>query len=704
MPEVWIGFGCSANHGIASQLLFPMPTLTFTPEHWSTADEALRREWLVTNGLGGWASGSIGGANTRRYHGTLVAALRPPIDRRVLVSKIDDWATVDGGRYGLTANEFADGTIDPRGWQYLQRFELVDGLPHWRYRLGEALLEKTVFMPYGHNATWTIYKYHLGRGPLVLEITPLLNQRDFHGQTQVSQWAPMYEFTPSGTGIHLFPGAHPIWLVNPGGSFTPDHAWIKNVYYRVEQGRGLPETEDVFKIGSIIATLTPEDTLAVLVSAEQPDPAAYHWRGALNAVQTRQRAIVDQSRLPPESPDWVKQLVLAADQFIVERTDSALQPINQWRPPLSTSNRTVIAGYPWFSDWGRDTMIALPGLTLTTHRDSEAAGILRTFAQHISQGMLPNRFPDSGETAEYNTVDATLWFFHAIDRYLQATNDEALARELFPTLEDIVSWHVRGTRYRIHVDTDGLVFAGEPGVQLTWMDAKVGDWVVTPRIGKPVEINALWINALRVMAHLAQRLTLKSGHDYVALAEKALHGFEKFWYSEQGYLFDVIDIPTDKAGATTHLLGRDTRFRPNQLFAISLPYAPLDPKSERAQAIVDKCQRELLTPYGLRSLAADSADYKPYFRGGPLERDGAYHQGTVWGWLIGPFVEAHYKVHGDKRQAVEFLKPLAGALEIFGVGSLAEVYDATLPFIPGGCFAQAWSVSEALRVWRLLTS
>ncbi len=672
-----------------------MPTFTFTPSHWSNVDDALRREWLVTNGLGGWASGTIGGANTRRYHGALVAALHPPVGRTLLVNKLDDWATVGETRYGLTANEFIDGSVDPRGWQYLIRFELKDGLPHWHYRLGDAVLEKTVFMPYGHNATWTIYKYHLGRGPLVLEITPLLNHRNIHEQTQASHWMPMYEFTATGAAIYLVPGAHPIWIINPGGTFNPAHIWVNNLHYRLEQARGLPANEDAFRIGAITATLTPEDTFGVLVSAEHPSPMGYHWREALNAAETRSREIVARCRFPAGTPAWVEQLALAADQFLVLRAEADLSPIKKWRrtEPLKAPQRAVIAGYPWFSDWGRDTLIALPGLTLCTRREDEAAGILRTFAKYLSEGLLPNRFPDADQSPEYNTVDATLWYFNALDRYVCATGDEALAGELFPTLEEIVSWHLRGTRHNIHCAADGLIYAGEPGIQLTWMDAKVDDWVVTPRMGKPVEINALWINALRIMHGLAARLNLKAAHDYLALAEKALQSFERFWYAGGGYLYDVIDDPEK---------GNDASLRPNQLLAVSLPYAPLEAKSDRARAVVDTCLRELVTPVGLRSLDANAPKFRRTFTGGPLERDTAYHQGTVWGWLLGPFVEAHFKVYGDKAQALAFLQPLATQLESYGVGSLAEVYDATEPYLPGGCIAQAWSVSEALRLWREL--
>lgn len=673
-----------------------MPVISLYPSDWQNADEALKREWIVTNGLGGWASSTIGGANTRRYHGALVAALHPPVDRRVLVNKLDDWVMVNDVRYGLTANEFADGTIDPRGWECLQKFELKDGVPHWHYTVGNVHLRKTIFMPYGHNAVWVIYHYHYGNSPIRIEITPILNHRDFHAETKRDDsWQPKFDPVEGGTKVRLYADAHPIWLVYPGGQFEAKPVWVEKFLHRAEKERGEPEIEDALMIGTIRAVLTPGDTFAMLVSAEAPSPAAYKWRADLDFVQTRHRTLVAQSRLPADAPGWVQQLALAADQFIVARTDSNLPIVSKWRngEQGSNSNKTVIAGYHWFSDWGRDTMIALPGLCLSTHRYAEAASILRTFAQHISQGMLPNRFPDSGELPEYNTVDATLWYFHAIDRYIETTGDEALARELFPALEDIVGWHLRGTRYNIKCDEDGLIYAGEPGVQLTWMDAKVNDWVVTPRVGKPVEISALWINALHVMQTLSTRLGLTATHDYSALAAKAIKGFEKFWNEAAGCLYDVIDTP-----------GLDASIRPNQLFAISLPHGPIEANSDRAKSILAVCQRELLTPYGLRSLAPGSPDYKPHFGGARLIRDGAYHQGTVWGWLIGPFVEAHYKVHGDKEAALRFLQPLEEAMQFYGIGSLAEVYDATEPFKPGGCMAQAWSVAEALRLWRVLRS
>lgn len=386
----------------------------------------------------------------------------------------------------------------------------------------------------------------------------------------------------------------------------------------------------------------------------------------------------------------MRHLALAADQFIVERSLDD-----------DTPGATIIAGYPWFSDWGRDTMIALPGLTLSTGRPELAAIILRTFARYVDQGMLPNRFPDAGETPEYNTVDATLWYVHAIYQYWQATGDTGLTKELYPVLVDIIDWHRRGTRYGIHVADDGLLFSGAPGVQLTWMDAKVGDWVVTPRIGKAVEINALWHNALRVMAGLARHIGQPEAviNHYSEEAERVAETFrQRFWYEAGGYLYDVIDGPDGELGSDGQR--RDASLRPNQIFAVSLPFKLLN--EAQAQAVVDTCARELWTSYGLRSLAATAQAYTGHYGGPPLARDGAYHQGTVWGWLLGPFATAHHRVYGDALQAKAFLAAMADHMAAGCLGSLSEIFNGDPPHSPRGCFAQAWSVAELLRAWREL--
>jgi predicted glycogen debranching enzyme len=384
----------------------------------------------------------------------------------------------------------------------------------------------------------------------------------------------------------------------------------------------------------------------------------------------------------PESaaaPGWIAQLVLAADQFIVRRA-----------APEDPDGLTVMAGYHWFGDWGRDTMIALPGLTLTTGRPEAARSILTTFARFVDRGMLPNRFPDAGEAPEYNTVDATLWYFEAIRAYHEATGDDGLLKELFGVLEAIIAAHREGTRYGIRVDpADGLLASGEPGVQLTWMDARVGDWVVTPRTGKAVEINALWYNALRAMAAFAARLD-RPASEYRRLAERVAAGFERFWHEPGGYCHDVIDSPA----------GDDPTLRPNQILAVSLPESPLPPARQRT--VVDAVASRLLTSYGLRSLAPDHPHYRGRYGGDQWTRDGAYHQGTVWAWLLGPFALAHFRVHRDTEAARSFLLPLADHLGDYGVGSIAEIFDGDAPFRPAGCIAQAWSVAETLRAWHEL--
>ena len=395
---------------------------------------------------------------------------------------------------------------------------------------------------------------------------------------------------------------------------------------------------------------------------------------ALHNERNRQSALV--AALSPATPTWIRQLTWAADQFLVRRADGGA---------------SVIAGYPWFTDWGRDTMIALPGLTLATGRVAEAAAILRSFAAHLSDGMLPNRFPDGGEAPEYNTVDATLWYFAAVGAYVSVGDDRHFAEELFPVLADIVAWHDRGTRYGIHVDShDQLLAAGSPDVQLTWMDARVGARVVTPRSGKAVEINALWQHALRVMRALARRL----GHDaaardYDERATAHARAFaERFWYADGGYLYDVVDTPDG---------GDDARLRPNQIFAVALSDALLDDLQRRA--VVATCQRELWTPFGLRSLARHDPDYCGRYVGGPRQRDAVYHQGTVWSWLAGPFARAHHLVHGDADAALGLLEPLAAHLHHTGLGSVSEIFDGDAPHAARGCFAQAWSVATLLEAW-----
>ena len=644
-------------------------------------EQAIGREWLVTNGIGGFACGSVGEINTRRYHGLLVAALSPPVARTLLVSSLDTTVQYGPERYRLATHEYADGTVDPDGYLRIESFQLDRGTPVWRYAIADALLEKRVVMAPGRNTTYVHFHVLRAGAVLDLECMPLCTYRDYHGHSH-GGWNLQPREIADGFEVAAFPGARSYRVICRGATFVNDPDWHWNFRHRAETARGLDDTEDLFRPGRFTLRLAQGQQATVVLSAESDGPEAI----ASVQAQIRRRQTVLLDKLPAKVPDWIGRLALAADQFLVERHYADQAP-----------GKTVIAGYPWFSDWGRDTMIALPGLTLATRRYEMAAGILRTFAAHISDGMLPNRFPDDAAAPEYNTVDATLWYFHAIDQYTRHSDDLALATELYPALADIIAWHRRGTRYGIRVDSqDGLLAAGEAGVQLSWMDARVGDWVVTPRSGKAVEVNALWYNALHIMASLATRLGKDTqAAEYRQAAAQARSGFQRFWNGARECLYDVIDGPEGEPGAD----GRnyDGRLRPNQLLAVSLPHSPLE--AAQRKAVVDTCARELLTPYGLRSLARGEPGYRERYQGGPRERDGAYHQGTVWAWLIGPFVDAHYRVYRDAATARAFLEPLALHLDTAGVGSISEIFDAEAPYTARGCFAQAWSVAEVLRAW-----
>jgi predicted glycogen debranching enzyme len=643
---------------------------------------AASREWLATNGLGGWASGTVSGANTRRYHGFFVPALQPPLGRTVLVSKLDEWARVGEQLFSLGCNEFADGTVAPRGYRHIESFQLDLGVPTWTYALAEALLEKRLWMPHGQNTALVTYTLRRTPRPVQLTVRAFITGRDVHGETRASRaqgGAPTPEVTTNGARACCQAGGIAFYLTASHGAFTPTRRWRRNIKHRVETERGLPDQEDHFEAGEFTTTLHPGETLAL--AATLTPAADLGWEAALAAEHARAAGLITRAGLEA-APAWVRQLVLAADQFIVRRG----------------AGHTVIAGYPWFGDWGRDTMIALPGLMLTTRRYDVAADTLRTFARFVSQGMLPNRFPEQGETPEYNTVDATLWYFHAVQQYVEATGDLRLARDLFPVLEDMLAWHVRGTRYNIHLDpADDLLYQGEAGAQLTWMDVKIGDWVVTPRTGKPVEINALWINALRVTGHLCRQLGVLPRQPYADMAERSARSFGKFWYAAGRYLYDVIEGPQ----------GDDAALRPNQLIALALPYGPWagPAHAARARELVELCAAHLLTSYGLRSLSPGHPDYRGVFTGDQRQRDAVYHQGTVWGWLIGPLVDAYLLAGGDADAhasvdtARSWLAPFEHHLADFGLGSVAEVFDGDAPFAPRGCPAQAWSVAEVLRAW-----
>jgi predicted glycogen debranching enzyme len=645
---------------------------------------AERREWLVTNSIGGYASGTISGLLTRRYHGLLIAALQPPLGRTLLVTKLDETATYDGRTYPLFANRWAGGQVQPAGFHYLERFYLEGTTPVWAFACADALLEKRIWMQPGANTTYVRYDLRRATAPLTLTIKALVNYRGHHGNTHADDWQMQIASMKHGLRVTAFQGATPFYLLSDQAKATAQHDWYKNFFLSVEDYRGLEAHEDHLHAGGFRATLHPGESLT-LVASTQATPnldgaCAYTERQAYEQDLIAQSGVLSQSKDGhADAPDRASHLVLAADQFIVRR------PLSDEGVSDDPDGLTVIAGYPWFGDWGRDTMVSLPGLTLVTGRHDVAARILRTFARFVDQGMLPNRFPEADETPEYNTVDATLWYFEAIRAYHAATGDDALLRELFPVLQEIIEWHQRGTRYHIHVDpADGLLYAGEPGVQLTWMDAKVNDLVVTPRIGKPVEVNALWYNSLCSMASFAYRLNEPADH-YEILAEQVCIGFARFWNKATGCCYDVMGGPD----------GDDPALRPNQLLAVSLPYSPLWPEQQRA--VVNVCARHLLTSHGLRSLASDDPAYIGRYGGDQRQRDAAYHQGTVWGWLMGPFVSAYRRVYRDHEQARSFLQPLIHHLADHGLGSISEIFDGDPPFTPRGCIAQAWSVAEVLR-------
>jgi predicted glycogen debranching enzyme len=631
-----------------------------------------KREWLETNGLGGFASSTVSGINTRRYHGLLVAATKPPVGRMVLLSKVEESLIIDGRRYELSANRYP-GVVHPQGYQYLKEFR-QDPFPVFVYQVEDVELEKSIFMVHGENTTVAQYVVRgAGATKRSLELRPLVAFRDYHNTTHANgALNPAYEATPGTVKLTPYPGLPALYLAHTDAEVRPGGNWYRNFEYDVERERGLNFQEDLFNPCLLVFDLNLNERPAWIASTEA--------RSSSTADALREREIERRRALfegAPVDDGFVQSLVVAADQFIVQR---GKEP-------------SVIAGYHWFSDWGRDTMIALPGLTLATDRPDVARGILQAFAMHVDRGMLPNRFPDAGEAPEYNTVDATLWFFEAVRALVEKTGDYEFVRQsLYPVLADIISWHERGTRYGIRVDADGLLCAGEPGVQLTWMDAKIGDWVVTPRHGKPVEIQALWYNALRVMKHLAE----KYGYDsdpgrYAEMAERARGAFESlFWNESQGCLFDLVD--------GDH---RDSAIRPNQIFAVSLTYRMLSPR--QARSVVDVVKRDLLTPYGLRSLAPTDPAYRGRYEGDPYNRDSAYHQGTVWPWLLGPYLRAYLRVNdyspAAKSQAEKWFVDLQRYIQNEGVGQVPEVFDGDAPHRAGGCMAQAWSVAEVLHTY-----
>ena len=624
---------------------------------------ALTREWLETNGVGGFSSSTISGLNTRRYHGLLIAATKPPVGRFVLLSKLEETLLIDGRRYELSVNQYP-GVIHPQGFNYQTAFRL-DPFPAFTYDVDGVRVNKSVFMVHGENTTVVQYELEHAAGSnhrdIKLEVRPLIAFRDYHSTTHENgALNAQIETHPGLTTFRPYSDLPALHLAHDPADIDANGFWYRNFQYAVEQERGLDFAEDLFNPCTLTFEMNSRTMVNIIASTAQHD--------AGNADAYRKAEVERRSN---KKTDVVTLLRTAADQFIVSRE----------------RGETVIAGYHWFADWGRDTMIALPGLTLVNGRWDVAKHVLTEFSKHVDEGMLPNRFPDAGEAPEYNTVDATLWFFEAVRSFLQYTGDYDFVRtNLYSVLKEIIDWHVKGTRYRIHVDEDGLIFAGEPGVQLTWMDAKVGDQVITPRHGKPVEIQALWYNALRVMEDLAERFN--EPQEYGAMANKTRASFNAlFWNEQSGCLYDVINGES-----------RDASIRPNQVIAISLT-STMIPK-ERATTILGVVERELLTPRGLRTLSPSDPNYIGRYEGGPASRDGAYHQGTVWPWLMGPYITAYVKTFGRKagqRFGAMWLENFQQHLHEACLGQVSEIFDGDAPHTPRGCVAQAWSVAELLR-------
>jgi len=663
------------------------------PEADPSTEPLLSREWLLTNGLGGYASGTVAGAATRRYHGLLIAALPAPHGRTMMLNHLSELLRLpDGSIVRFGGSEWATRSLELHGTGNLREFRLDMGLPVWRYQFNGFVLEKRVLLVFRQNTVHVTYRLTDGDGPVRLMVQPSLHFRPHDDPVSTKLTGPhvltavegRYEISDGGP-------LPPLRLLLHGqrAAFTLEAKRSPEVLYRVEESRGYDSKGELWSPGYFRIELAKGQDATLVASTETWETVQALKPGeAEQAERVRVQRLIDQA--PPEARTGLAgELVLAADQFIITpagRVEEAARA-----RAAGDEVRTVIAGYHWFTDWGRDTMIGLEGLTLCTGRRREAGYILRTFAHYVRDGLIPNLFPEGEKEGLYHTADATLWFFHAVFRYLQATGDRTTLKLILPKFRDIIAHHLRGTLFNIHVDpADGLLSQGQEGYQLTWMDAKVGDWVVTPRRGKAVEINALWYNALRLMeTWLREEGDEAAAKEAAGHAEKARASFNRrFWNADKGYLFDVVDGEK----------GDDASCRPNQVFAISLDHPVLD--RERWAPVLKVVKERLWTPVGLRSLAPGSPDYKPQYYGDLRSRDAAYHQGTVWAWLAGPFVDAWLKTHPDDRAgAREFLSGFGRQMGEACVGSIGEIFDAEAPFTPRGCVAQAWSVAEVLRAW-----
>ncbi len=653
------------------------------------SDPHVMEEWLVTNGLGGYAAGTVSGAVTRRYHGLLIAAFPNQLGRVMMLNGLSERLRLPNRRVVYTGAEELAG-ITPEAGLTLTEFRLEAGLPVWRYEVDGFVLEKRIILPYRQNTVHITYLLLAGKGKLRLGLRPEIHFRS-HDALVSERRSTHYKLSVYEDQFEIAAAADlPVLRLivhGPSTAFTFDRKETSLIPYRTERHRGYEWQGSLWSPGYFRCDLVEGDLTTLVASTEE-------WRKirVLSPEETfraemDRRKLLLQATLPPARTGPAAELVLAADQFIItpvgRREEKLLRDSGE-------EGQTVIAGYHWFTDWGRDTMISLEGLTLMTGRQDEAGRILRMFAHYIVDGLIPNMFPEGERDGLYNTADATLWFFHAIHRYVQITNDRATLKLLLPKLVEIIEHHRNGTRFAIGMDPkDALLRQGQEGYQLTWMDAKVGDWVVTPRRGKAVEINALWYNALRLMAGWLKEEGQESTMNHMnETADQVRESFNRrFWYEQGGYLYDVVDAENG---------GCEDACRPNQVFAISLDHQVLD--EVRWEPVMDVVTDRLLTPFGLRSLAPGHPDYKARYYGDLRSRDAAYHQGTVWAWLIGPYVDAWRKLHpGKEQEARRFLTGFMAHLDEACIGSISEVFDAEAPYTPRGCVAQAWSVAEVLR-------
>lgn len=656
-------------------------------------DRFLREEWLVANGLGGYASGTIAGVPTRRFHGLLVAALPAPLGRTMMFNHLGERLRFpDGAVVRLSCDECGPGAAELLGAEHLAEFRLEMGLPVWLYEINDLIIEKRVLMPHLQNTVHVTYRLLSGDTRARLELRPAFFFRPHEARISDPLQGPftltIVEDRYEIRGRDDYPPLR-LRLRGREAALTLDQGIIKEQFYRVEARRGYDSQGALWSPGYFHVTLSRDEDVTLIASTEA-------WT-TIFAISTHEAPFAERERrhrllsiaAPPAHDQFGAELTLAADQFVIIPV-GRVEEFARARA-VGDEVRTIIAGYHWFTDWGRDTMIGLEGLTLVTGRFAEAGWILRTFAHYVRDGLIPNMFPEGEIEGRYHTADATLWFFHALDRYLRATGDRDTLRQILPTLRGIVRHHIEGTRFGIGVDPrDGLLSQGAEGYQLTWMDAKCGDWVVTPRRGKAVELNALWYNALRLLAEWEKEEgEVVAAHILTERSEMTRRSFnERFWYHRGGYLYDVVDGEK----------GDDAACRPNQIISFSLKYPVLD--ESRWKPVLDVVKERLLTPLGLRSLAPDHPDYKPVYDGDLRARDAAYHQGTVWAWLIGPFIDAWVKVHHDDTHgARRFLEGFKSHLSEACVGSISEIFDAEEPFAPRGCVAQAWSVAEVLRCY-----